>query len=86
MFTRLACSGLSLIPVKERERVSGKVSNERFVNSCLANSPTLFKQMLQIKPSGSGDKNVSRPFVLGERPGKTLKRDKGSDAGNCQAG
>ena len=24
-------------PVKERERVSGKVSNQRFVNSCLAN-------------------------------------------------
>ena len=71
MCTRLARLGLSLIPVKERERVSGKVSNERFVNSCLANSPTLFnKQMLQIKPSGSGDKNVSRPFVLGERPGK----------------
>ena len=37
-FTRLACMGLSLIPVKERERVSGKVSNQRFVNSCLANS------------------------------------------------
>ena len=44
-FTRLACSacfGPSLIPVKERERVSGKVqlkvSNQRFVNSCLANS------------------------------------------------
>ena len=28
--------GPSLIPVKERERVSGKVSNQRFVNSCLA--------------------------------------------------
>ena len=37
-FTRLACLGPSLIPVKERERVSGKVSNQRFVNSCLANS------------------------------------------------
>ena len=41
-FTCLACSGLSLIPVKERERVSGKVqrqvSNQRFVNSCLVNS------------------------------------------------
>ena len=41
-FTRLACFGPSLIPVKERERVSGKVqlkvSNQRFVNSCLANS------------------------------------------------
>ena len=37
-FTRLACLGPSLIPVKERERVSGKVSTQRFVNSCLANS------------------------------------------------
>ena len=42
-FTRLVCFGPSLfIPVKERERVSGKVqlkvSNQRFVNSCLANS------------------------------------------------
>ena len=41
-FTRLACFGPSLIPVKERERLSGKVqlkvSNQRFVNSCLANS------------------------------------------------
>ena len=27
--------GLSLIPVKERERVPGKVSNQRFVYSCL---------------------------------------------------
>ena len=26
--------------VKEKERVSGKVSNQRFVNSCLANSPS----------------------------------------------
>ena len=35
-FTRLACFGPSLIPVKERERVSGKVqlkvSDQRFVN------------------------------------------------------
>ena len=41
-FTRLACFGPSLIPVKERERVTGKVqlkvSHQRFVNSCLANS------------------------------------------------
>ena len=41
-FTHLACLELSLIPVKERERVSGKaqlkVSNQRFVNLCLANS------------------------------------------------
>ena len=41
-FVRLACFGPSLITVKERERVSGKVqlkvSNQRFVNSCLANS------------------------------------------------
>ena len=28
-----ACLGLSLNPVKERKRVSGKVSNQRFVNS-----------------------------------------------------
>ena len=28
--------------VKERERVSGKVSNQRFVNSCLANSPSVY--------------------------------------------
>ena len=35
----LACLGLSLIPVKERGRVSGKVSNQRFVNSCLAKLP-----------------------------------------------
>ena len=42
MFTRLACLGLSVIPVKERERVSGKVSSERFVNSCLANSPSVY--------------------------------------------
>ena len=38
----LLCLGLSLIPVKERERVSGKVSNQRFVNSCLANSPSVY--------------------------------------------
>ena len=41
-FTRLDCFGPSLIPVKEGERVSCKVqlkvSNQRFVNSCLANS------------------------------------------------
>ena len=41
-FTRLARFGPSLIPVKERERVSGKVqlkvSNQRLENSCLANS------------------------------------------------
>ena len=41
-FTRLACLGPSLIPVKETERVSGKVqlkvSNQRFMNSCLANA------------------------------------------------
>ena len=42
LFTRLACLGLSLIPVKERERVSGKVSNERFVNLCLVNSPSVY--------------------------------------------
>ena len=41
-FTLLACLGPSLIPVKERERVSGKVSNQRFVNSCLANSPSVY--------------------------------------------
>ena len=35
----LACLGPSLIPVKERGRVSGKVSNQRFVNSCLAKLP-----------------------------------------------
>ena len=39
---KIACLGLSLIPVKERERVSGTVSNERFVNSCLANSPSVY--------------------------------------------
>ena len=43
-FARLACFGPSLIPVKERERVPGKVqlkvSNQRFVDSCLANSLT----------------------------------------------
>ena len=37
-FTLLACLGPSLIPVEEGERVSRKVSNQRFVNSCLANS------------------------------------------------
>ena len=38
-FTPLACLGLSLIPVKERDRVSGKVPNQqRLMNSCLANS------------------------------------------------
>ena len=42
MFTGLASLGLSLIPVKEREKVSGKVSNKRFVNSCLANSPSVY--------------------------------------------
>ena len=31
-----------LIPAKERERVSGKVSNQRFVNSCLANSLSVY--------------------------------------------
>ena len=45
-FARRVCFGTSLIPVKERERVSGKVqlmnvSNQRFVNSCLANSLSL---------------------------------------------
>ena len=41
MFTRLACLGLSqVVPVKER--VSAKVSNQRFVNSCLANSPSVY--------------------------------------------
>ena len=29
-FTLLACLGPSLIPVKEKERVSGKVSNQTF--------------------------------------------------------
>ena len=44
LFTRLACLGLSPIPVKERERVSGKVSNinRRFLSSCLANSPSVY--------------------------------------------
>ena len=41
-FTGLACFGPSLISVKERERVSDKVqlkvSNQRFMNSCLGNS------------------------------------------------
>ena len=37
-FTLLACLEPSRIPVKERERVCGKVSNQRFVNSCLVNS------------------------------------------------
>ena len=41
-FTRLACFGPSLIQVKDRERVTGKiqlkVSNQRFVNSCLPKS------------------------------------------------
>ena len=27
---------------KERERVSGKDSNQRFVNTCLANSPSVY--------------------------------------------
>ena len=35
--------GGCLIPVKERERVSGEVSNQRFVNPCLANSPSVYK-------------------------------------------
>ena len=43
LFTRVACLGLSLIPVKERERVPGKVSDQTFVNSCLANSPSVYK-------------------------------------------
>ena len=34
--------GLSLFPVKERERVSGKVYSQKFLNSCLAlNSPSV---------------------------------------------
>ena len=37
-FTLLACLGPSLIPVKERERVFGKVPNQRFMNLCLSNS------------------------------------------------
>ena len=37
-FTLLARLGPSRIPVKERESVSCKVSNQRFVSSCLANS------------------------------------------------
>ena len=36
-FARLACFGPSLIPVKERESVSGKVQL-KISNSCLANS------------------------------------------------
>ena len=42
LFFCLACLGLNLIPVKKRERVSGKVFNQRFVNSCLANSPSVY--------------------------------------------
>ena len=39
-FTGLACLGLSLIPFKERERVSGKVSNQRFVNAYVSGKLT----------------------------------------------
>ena len=39
-FTLLACLELSLIPFKERERVSGKVSNQRFVNSYVSGKLT----------------------------------------------
>ena len=38
-------------------------------------SRPLFKQMLQIKPSGSGDKNVSRPF-FSDWPRKAWKDPK----------
>ena len=38
IFFRNLSLGAPVIPVKERERVSGKVSNQRFVTSCLANS------------------------------------------------
>ena len=40
--TRLSCLGLSLIPVKERERVSGKVSDQKRVNLCVAISPSFY--------------------------------------------
>ena len=51
-FTHLPCLGLSLILVKERERVSGKVSNQGFVNSCLANSQSVYLTI--IHRSGCG--------------------------------
>ena len=42
--TRLSCLGLSLIPVKERERVSGRVSNQKRVNLCVAISPSFYSE------------------------------------------
>ena len=40
---------MRLIPVKERERVSGKISNEKFVNSCLANSSISYSRRLDSR-------------------------------------
>ena len=37
---------------RERERVYGKVSNQRFVNSCLANSPSVYIYTHLIAPAG----------------------------------
>ena len=39
------------ISVKEKERVSGKVFNQRFVNSCLANSPSVYIQLFRERLS-----------------------------------
>ena len=39
-FTLPACLGPNLIPFRERERVSGKVSNQRFVNSYVSGKLT----------------------------------------------
>ena len=65
LFTRLACLGLSLIPVKETERVSGKVSNERFVISCLANSPSVYIQLFRERLSEKVHATISKGIVGG---------------------
>ena len=68
LFTRLACLGLSLIlfrSTSERERVSGKVSNERFVNSCLANSPSVYIQLFRERLSEKVQATIPKGIVGG---------------------
>ena len=65
MFTLLACLGLSLIPFKERERASGKVSSERFVNSCLSNSPSVYIQLFRERLSEKVHATIPKGIVDG---------------------
>ena len=47
-FTRLACLGPSLIPVKERERVSGKVSNQSRICELVSGKTHLVLKYTQL--------------------------------------